>query len=920
MKRTTRAIARLGTLAVIAGTALGTPLAIGTASAAVTAVTTANGTIGSLEDAAAQATYPNIGTVTWTAGAVNSTLTLAGSNAYFPATAQQPANITVTSKTTATCTIAGPCTARVGDASAESVSVFIADVSDATSVTATVNFNGIFITGCPQSGLDYPVPVAYGTPAQVTPANCVTQGQFGQTLTLSGKYLAGGQGVSQGLVVTVGAGNMRTGPDTSTCTATSTTNFNCTSDASGNFTYTFTNAGVGNPPAAETNANYYYINTRNSTGSYPPIVSLQAPPAPVEYVNWGVGGVTPARVNVTGVQVIVPNNQDTANSSLAEPGDVIQQTFQVRGSCTPAGTDQNCDNGTLLAGIPVTVTVDHGFITPNCTKGGVTAYAECSFATTPAKDTKVGDLTDSGKSATVNTGIDGTFKVSFGIKRDAAFDQAGVVPIHVTVAELPTLRPGILAAGISCDNPMYIVPKIPGGVAPAITVGVNKIGCTQDAGWTTAEQPLNGGTAKFKVIPSLAQPSNTAIQTENNFTADTTKAWDVPDVDRVVFEFLVTDQFDNLTQFASPKAPQLTKTGVGAVFACGGFSSTNACTAGGAFGTQTAQQDGTVTQVGPVFGSYLANIPGAFGQMRYQADTTTPSAPGAMNQAWPCVAGGPGACVALPSANPGVNDGTQKDVLSWSPPTTTFASYIAGSPAIATYAAGTGTAQTETLTLNFYNQLAEAVVTFAARPGTNVQTGTAVTVEATVKDQHGNPIVNQTIDAVRSGANESTCVPQQNVGNGGNVTNPLFTNTSGQAGYTFTCTGAGVSTVSMVVLGPGGTQLAQGNEAVTFTGGNINGGQKVEKPTFRITAPKRHVLVLHAATHPSLSHVTVHFYKVKHGLKHLIGADKTGPAGHARLKVKHLKSGTHPRYTARVVNLTNKYKSKYAKSKRHVVR
>jgi hypothetical protein len=257
--------------------------------------------------------------------------------------------------------------------------------------------------------------------------------------------------------------------------------------------------------------------------------------------------------------------------------------------------------------------------------------------------------------------------------------------------------------------------------------------------------------------------------------------------------------------------------------------------------------------------------------------------------------------------------------LSWTPPTTTFATFTAGNPAIATYGAGAGTAQTETLTLNFYNQLAEAVVTFDAKPGTNVQTGTAVTVEATVKDQHGNAIVNQTIDAVRSGANESTCVPAQGVQNGGNVANPLFTNTSGQAGYSFTCTGAGVSTVSMVVLGPGGTQLAQGNEAITFTGGNINGGQKTEKPTIGITAPKRHELVIHASTHPSLVHVTVHFYKVVHGLKILIGAGRTGLAGHAHLAVKGLRSGTHHRYTAKVVKLSNKYNSKFAKSKSHRV-
>ena len=39
--------------------------------------------------------------------------------------------------------------------------------------------------------------------------------------------------------------------------------------------------------------------------------------------------------------------------------------------------------------------------------------------------------------------------------------------------------------------------------------------------------------------------------------------------------------------------------------------------------------------------------------------------------------------------------------------------------------------------------------------------------------------------------------------------------------------------------------------------------------------------MLHVTTHPSLGHVKVHFYKVRHGLKLLVGADRTDlcPAG-----------------------------------------
>ncbi|HVT64706.1 MAG TPA: hypothetical protein VHD81_06110, partial [Mycobacteriales bacterium] len=458
--------------------------------------------------------------------------------------------------------------------------------------------------------------------------------------------------------------------------------------------------------------------------------------------------------------------------------------------------------------------------------------------------------------------------------------------------------------------------------------------CPQDFGWTTAEEPLNGGTAKLIAIPAIAQPNNAAIQSENNFAASDTGTTNVPDVDRVDFVVHLTDQFGNLTSgtntvipAAASNAPTLTKTGPGALYVCtGGFNTTSACTGGsattGTYFTNAPQPDGTTTQtiLKKVVGSYLAvqrdttNPPN--GQFRYQLDTTVPNN---INLGYPCSTAFIG-CVAGNSGAPGVNDGTTTAVLSWAAPTTTFATYHAGTPTIATFVAGTATAQTDTYTINFYNQLAQPVVTFAVHPGSNVQTGTAVTVEASVLDQNGNPIVNQTVDALRSGANESTCVPAQTQGNGGNVNTPLATNTSGVAGYTFTCTGAGVSNVSMVVLGPGGTQLAQGREAVTFTGGNVGGGQKVERPSVGITAPKRHVLVIHAATHPSLSHVTVHFYKVVHGLKILIGADRTGPAGHAHLRVEGLRSGTHHRYTAKVVNLSNKYKSKYAHSHRRKVR
>ncbi|HVV74974.1 MAG TPA: hypothetical protein VHC43_02985 [Mycobacteriales bacterium] len=944
MKRTTKAMARLATLAVIAGGALSAPFAIGTANATVTGVTVANGTIGSNEDASAASYYPHAATVTWSPSHANSTISLAGTGAYFPATANQAlggGNVNVTGATTATCaaTGAGACTAVVGDSVAESVTAFIVDPVDATSASATVGFNGIFITGCPQSGIDTGTApnVAYGNPAQNTSQNCVTQGQFGQPLLVSAKYLAGGAGVIQGTEVLLTSVNEKPGPNTSTCTEIDNTHIDCTSDASGNFSFNLINNGVGTPPAPE--ADTYQITTRNSTGTYPGIVA--APPAgaaPTEQVNWGVGGVTPVRVNLISSIVLAP---DSANASgqqpAAEPGDAVKNVYQIEGSCTPVSPAVTCD-GTRLAGVSVPVTVDKGFITPNCTQGGVTSYAECSFATTPTVGAQAGNLTNSGTSATVSTNVAGRVTVTYGIGRDSGFDQQGVVPTHVTIATIGVTGTGNRTTGANqtcgqglagTQSDVYL-PTISGLLA----LYNDNADCPQDFEWTTAEAPLNGGTAKLVAIPAIAQPNNTAIQTENNSAATDSGTTNVPDVNRVDFVIHETDQFGNLTSgtltaalAAASHTPSLTKTGPGWLFSCTtGFSSTSACTTPtGSGSANTTNADGTTTQVvNGTIGSYLANVndgaPGAVlfnGQFRYQVDTT---GAGLGNQGYPCSTAFATCFPGLVASTPGVNDGTTTVVESWAAPTTTFATYHAGTPTIATFSAGTGTAATDTFTLNFYNQLAQPVVTFVVKPGSSVATGTAVTVQATVVDQNGNPIVNQVVDAIRSGANEATCVPAQTQGNGGNVTTPLATNTSGVAGYTFTCNGAGVSNVSMVVLGPGGTQLAQGREAITFNGPAVGGGQKVEKPTVAILAPKRHVLAIHVVTHPSLHHVTVHFYKVVNGLRILIGAAKTGPAGHAHLRVEGLRSGTHHRYTAKVVNLSSKYKSEYAKSHKHRVR
>jgi hypothetical protein len=624
-------------------------------------------------------------------------------------------------------------------------------------------------------------------------------------------------------------------------------------------------------------------------------------------------------------KLIAPPNQNAASPS-AEPGDAIQLTFQLFGGCTPDATHSSCDTtGTAkpavpLAGVTQTLSVDHGFFTPNCVSpqatrfldvaSGTNDYANCTFNATPAAGTKVGDLKSSGTSTTVRTDDTGQFVVTLGIGKDSAFDSIGSLTAAIkTDGGLVPLQPGgFLTAGTPCTAGQVEIAST--GVNGFVPAGPVPAGCQIDQRWTTNEQPLNGGTAKIAVQPSLSSPNNVAIITENNAAPATgTTAVNVPDVERVVFDVTLTDQFGNLTSnlgAAGANAATLTKTGPGKLWNCGlgALTSVNACTAqtnGGR--TSNAQQaDGTFTEAFNSVASYTS----VAAQNPYQVDTAPNAGP---------------ANTGYGTVTPSVNDGTTKVVLSWTAPTTTFASFIAGSPNTATYAAGNGAAQTDTLTLNFYNQLSQPVVTFAVSPGNTVGTSTAVTVTATVKDQNGNPIVmgawptSLAIQVVRSGGNESSCTPIQDT----NTNQFLFTNTSGTAGYTFSCDKAGLSTVTMVVTGPGGVALASGHEAITFTGAPPVSTIK-EKPGLKLTSPKAHRLRVSVTTHPTLKHKKVNVYRVVNGIPHLIGALSTGSTGKGHLTIKGLKSGKVYRIKVLVKNVSSKYHSVYSKTKHHVVK
>jgi hypothetical protein len=946
MNRTTKALARLGTLAVVAGTVLGTPFAVGTAFAAgnlsnasINSVT--NGTVVSNEVAAAQdfSSGQQDGVVSFQNNAGHLIhLTLNGTGAYFPKDAadnlqtNDPAGpagtVTVTGPTTATATACtSPCIVDIEDTVAENVTLFAVDTVDASSLTATVGFNGTYATGCPTTGIDVGLFANpendghQGLTSENTAKNCVTQGTYGTPLTLSGTYMAGGSGVSgQTMEVDIVHSGVPlgqaifSGVNTSTCTIQNNTKEFCTTDASGNISFTVVDNPTG-PPASD-NGNDVVIKTRApapppaTVNGFPQITSV--PPAAVEQIKFGPGSVTPTRLDLAQTRLIAPSTQTNATAKFAEPGDVIQNTYTVYGACTPAAPNTTCV-GTKLAGVSLPLSVNHGFFTPNCTQAGITSYAECSFATTPTAGSQVGNLTNSGTTTTVVTNQAGQFTVSLAIGRDAAFDNNGFVTAAVTSGSLGSLgdeTPGVNQANCANSTPVISPPLNSGN---PINLGGNpqNLGgqpnpaggtftatffdnCPLDVQWTTAEKPLNGGTAKLQAVAPLASPNNVSIASENNYPATDSGTINVPDEGRVVFEAVVTDQFGNLTNDANDGNLVLTKTGPGNLWICNfginGQTATNAC-AGPGEEPATAQPNGTFNQTdNAVVGSYL-NIPA---QQRYQVDTAKQ--------------GGP-ANKGYGTTTPSVNDGTTVVTLTWKAPTTTFAQYHAGSPTVATFAAGTATAQTDTFTLNFYNQLSQPVVTFSVKPASTVPTATAVTVAATVVDQFGNPIVSPAIagvDFLRSGGNENSCVPAQN-GSGGATANVVPTDTSGVAAYSFTCNAPGLSTISIVVQGPSGTQLASGQVPITFTG-PPPATATTERPTVTARSHRPGRLTVTVVTHPAVAFKRVNIYKMVNGLPHLIGALGTNGAGVGRITL-HLKRHHHYRIQVVVKGLGAGFRS-----------
>ncbi|MCW2781770.1 MAG: hypothetical protein JWR35_2219 [Marmoricola sp.] len=131
--------------------------------------------------------------------------------------------------------------------------------------------------------------------------------------------------------------------------------------------------------------------------------------------------------------VIVPVSGDSPVLFFAGPGRPTRKTYTVRNS-----------DGVALAGIPVTLTTDHGFFTPNPNASPGADGTDFTTGLTPATAPSAGDLygdwKNLGTTETLITDASGQVSPTVAIERDAGFDDDGVVTAKVvaTVGSVST--------------------------------------------------------------------------------------------------------------------------------------------------------------------------------------------------------------------------------------------------------------------------------------------------------------------------------------------------------------------------------------------------------------------------------------------------------------------------------------------------
>jgi len=234
---------------------------------------------------------------------------------------------------------------------------------------------------------------------------------------------------------------------------------------------------------------------------------------------------------------------------------------------------------------------------------------------------------------------------------------------------------------------------------------------------------------------------------------------------------------------------------------------------------------------------------------------------------------------------------------------------------------GTTISANSTLTLQASPETARHIT--LTPPSQNVVVGQTGVLMATVTDTKGNPVAGVDVDFTSTGQGaftsgcifSATCVSESSTG--GPIGLPE-TNAKGQIQVQVSSNTTGNQAISATIDPGDDTQcgdpagFVNGLPVAGIEAGNCSATAAVKY----ITAPKPrtisetphlsghksgHSLHLTATTHPTLRHKSVHFYRVKNGILHLIGAASSGSTGKAHLTLRHLKKG-HYNIVARVVH------------------
>jgi len=836
MNRTSKVLRRLGVPVLAAVTMLGgeAVLAATAANAAVTTVTITNqGANDTTNDAYGGATpdTPTSQTVTLANGPAAAqaiTLTVTGSATIADPGGQAAGNTLAIGAGghTATCTTSATpgsqaCLFAVHDAISQAVTVTAHDQSDPTVADDTNNdhFNSLTYTNCPQNATN-------------TPANCTTQQAANTSKTYTVTYLQDGAGVAGrniNFTLNGGQATLVQGPGTSGHNGNiiGTNQTGCVSDAAGHCDVTVqanqNAAGSGDLDAT----------TATAAGVLPSNVTPYPDAEADEGINY-IANATPSRLDLVATRTLEPANQSGA---ALRPGDAVQKTFRLFGGCTVTTGNTNC-TGSPLAGVSVTVTVDHGFVTPNCFTGGAagapasgpvnSTYADCTFDPAAATNGPVGNLKNSGTSATVSTDPNGYFTLTFGIAKDAGFDDDGTVVQKVT------------ATAVGGSGPLN--ETNPGQVAGTCAANGSTAGCTT-AGttWSTDTTPLNGGTVKIVWISNPAPSGDVQIGGLH---------------DGNIFVVHNTDQFGNLTTASGDTDLVVTGAGADNTFECfQDYDNTHPCnfTNGGVDTTPNGVETSTINNVDGSFTNPFDSA-GNPQQDRFFVESSG-------------------------------EEGAQTITVTYHATVATFGTFTA-SPAgnTATYGAQADVDKTDTTTLNYYKPV-PTTFTFTTTPSSRVRAGTGVTVSATVLDQKGKGIRDLTANFIRSG-------PQTQSGTSCTATqaNPL-TNDNGQAGFSFTCTNPSTQVVTIVITDQSGNEIARSTKTIQFTG-------KVHiSASINCFSPRKHQVTCKVHVSPKFKGLTVVFFNAK---GHRIGSDGTNGRGNAFLHLKGLKSHRHHTYSAHV--------------------